>query len=126
MKKLGFFRSLYNSVLYFNSQKTYVIVYINNLHIVGPNLSLINELKIQLVSKFKIINLDSIPHYLGIKGSWEDDTITVMQMVYINQVLNAYQISNCNLSFIPMVKNINLAPTSNNYLLNVKDLSAYK
>lgn len=77
MKKLGFFQSLYNSALYFNSQEIYVAIYVDDLHIIGPNLSFINKVKIQLVSKFKTTNLGLISHYLGMKVFREDDTITV-------------------------------------------------
>ena len=69
IKKLGFFQFLYNNTLYFNGQGTYVAVYVNDLHIVGPNLSLINELKMQLTSKFKITNMGPTSHYLGIEVS---------------------------------------------------------
>ena len=126
IEKLGFIQFLYNSALYFNGQKTYVAVHVDDLHIIGPDLSFINELKMQLASKFKTIDLCSTSYYLGIEVSQGDDTITVTQMVYINQLLNAYKMSNCNPSSIPMVQNINLAPASNDYLPNIKDISAYK
>ncbi len=57
---------------------------------------------------------------------WGDDTIIVTQTVYINQLLNIYQMSNCNSSSISMVEDTNLAPTSDDYLPDIKDVSAYK
>ena len=45
MRKLGFFQFLYNSALYFNSQGTYIAVYVDDLYIIGSDFSLINKLK---------------------------------------------------------------------------------
>lgn len=84
IKKSDFFQSLYNSVLYFNSQSTYVAVYIDDLYTIEPDLSLMNELKTQLVSKFKITDLGPMANYLGIEISQEKDTIIVTQIVYID------------------------------------------
>lgn len=98
MKKLGFFQFLYNSAFYFNDHKTYVAVYVDNLHIISPNLPLINGLKMQLASKFKTTDLGPISHYLGMKVFRGDNTSTITQTVYINQLLNAYQMSDCNFS----------------------------
>ena len=60
---------MYDSALYFNSQRTYVTVYIDDLYIVGPDLSFINKLKAQLASKFKTTDLGPIAHYLGMEVS---------------------------------------------------------
>lgn len=126
MKKLGFFQSLYDNALYFNSQDTYVTVYVDDLHIVGPDLSLINEQKMQLTSKFKTTDLAPTSHYLGMEVFRKDDTITVNQTVYIDQLLDAYQMSDCNSSSIPMVEGKYLAPAPEDFIPNAKDVSAYK
>ena len=55
-----------------------------------------------------------------------DNTITVTQIIFIDHILNAYQMCNCNFSSISIVKSTNLATTSDDYLLNTKDVSAYK
>ena len=49
-----------------------------------------------------------------------------MQKVYIDQLLNAYQMSNCNLSSIPIGEGTNLVPIFDDYLPNTKDISTYK
>lgn len=49
-----------------------------------------------------------------------------MQTIYINQLLNTHQMSNCNFSSILIVKSTNLAFASNDYLPDAKDVSAYK
>ena len=45
MQKLGFVQSYYDSALYLNNNRTYVAVYLDDFHIVGPDLPLIVELK---------------------------------------------------------------------------------
>lgn len=81
MKELGFFQSLYDSALYFNCQGTYIAVYVDDLHIVGPDLSLINKLKAQLASRFKTTNLGPTANYLGIEIFRDKEIITVTETV---------------------------------------------
>ena len=126
MKELGFFQFLYDSAFYFNGQGTYVIVYVDDLHMIGLDFSLINKLKEQLMSKFKITNLGPTAHYLGMKVFRKEDTITVTQMVYIDQLLEIYQMSNCNPASTPMVERLCLAPAHDNFIPDPKDVSANK
>lgn len=126
MQKLGFVQSHYDSVLYLNNNGTYVVVYVDDLYIVGPDLSLIVWLKKELVTKFKITDLGPTSHYLGIEVLRKEDTITVTQTVYINQFLAAHQISNCNLAYTPMVEGLSLISALEEYLSDPKDIFAYK
>ena len=126
IKTLGFFQSLYDSALYFNTQGTYFAVYVDDLHIVRPDLSLINKLKVHLASKFKTTDLGPLANYLRMEISREDDAITVTQTVYIDQLLDNYQMSNCNLVSIPMLETLCLAPAHHNFYPDPKDVSAYK
>ena len=45
MKKLGFFSSFYNNILYFNDQDTCITIYIDDFNIVKRDFFLINKLK---------------------------------------------------------------------------------
>lgn len=96
MQNLGFFQFYYDSAFYLNYNGNYLVVYVDNLHIVGPDLSFIVKLKKQLASKFKTTDLGPTFYYLGMEILHENDTITITQTVYINQLFAAYQISNCN------------------------------
>lgn len=86
MQKLGFVQSFYDSALYLNNNGTYVAVYVDDLHIVGPDLPLIVELKKQLAAKFKTTDLGPTSHYLGVEVLHKGNTITVTQTVYIDQL----------------------------------------
>lgn len=126
MKKLDFFQSLYNSAFYFNGQSTYIAVYVDDLYIIGSDLSLINKLKKQLASKFKTTDLGSTAHYLGIEVFWKKDIITVMQSFYINQLLETHQMSNCNFASILIIEGLCLALAYDNFISNSKNILAYK
>lgn len=56
----------------------------------------------------------------------EPNTITVTQTVYIDQLLDTHQMSHCNPTSTPMVKGLCLAPASEDYLPDPKDVLAYK
>lgn len=58
--------------------------------------------------------------------SLDDDTITVTQTIYIDQLLDTHQMSNCNPASTPMVKGLCLAPAHDDFIPNPKDVSAYK
>lgn len=47
-------------------------------------------------------------------------------MVYINQLLEIYQMSNCNPASIPIVKGLCLTPTHDDFIPYLKDVLAYK
>ena len=49
-----------------------------------------------------------------------------MQTVYINQLLAAHQMSNCNTSTTPMVEGLYLAFASKNYEPLLANVTAYK
>lgn len=77
IRELVFFYSHYDYALYLDYKSTYIIVYINNLQIIGPNLDLINCLKSNLASRFKMTDFGSTSHFFGIKVMQNDSTITI-------------------------------------------------
>lgn len=80
----------------------------------------------QFISKFKILNLGFTAYYLHIEVFWRYKTIKITQIIYINQFLNIYKMSNYNLLFTPMIENTYLIPTFKNFLLNTKNILVYK
>lgn len=71
-------------------------------------------------------NLDPTSHYLGIEVMGGNDTITMTQTVYINQLLVAHQISYCNTASMSKVERLCLAPTTNYFKSLHIDVTAYK
>ncbi len=90
MKELGFFHSHYDHTLYLDHNGIYFAVYVDDLQMVGPDLNLINRLKTDLALRFKTIDLGPTSHYLGIEVMQNNNTITLTQTVYIDQLLAAH------------------------------------
>lgn len=70
----------------------------------GFGFSLINKLNIKLASVFKISNIDTKVHYLGMKVFKERNNILAIQTIYIDQLLYRHQMFNCRLLPIVMVE----------------------
>lgn len=110
IQKLGFVQSRHDSALYMDNNGTYVAIYVDDLHIVGPDLPLIVSLKKELAAKFKTTDLGPTSHYLGMEVLRKGNSIIVTQSVYINQLLAAHQTSNCNPVYAPIVEGLSLIP----------------
>ena len=115
MEELEFFQSHYDHALYLDHNGTYFAVYVCDLQIVGPDLNLIHRLKTDLVSRFKMTDLGVISHYLAMEVMQNNNTITVTQTVYIDQLLAAHQMSNCNTTTTTMVEGLCLTPSFDNF-----------
>ncbi len=126
IQKLGFVKFYYNSALYLNNNETYFVVHVDDVHTVRPDLSLIVELKKQPVAKFKRTDLGPTFHYLGMEVLHKNHTITVVQTVHIDQLFTAFQMPDCNPAYTPMGEGSCLASASDNYVPNLKEISAYQ
>ena len=126
MKELRFFQSHYDHALSLDHNGTYVAIFVDDLQIVGPDLNLINRLKANLASRLKMTDLGSTSHYLGMEVMRNNNTITVTQTVYIDQLLAANQMSNCNTVTTQMVEESCLTPASDDFQPLPSDVTAYK
>src|SRR6266568_7604640 len=68
-----------------------VLIYINNIKIIGSK-AVINSLKQQLYSKFKIINIGFINYYFGmtIIHNHKLKTIIIQQRSYLKYILQTF------------------------------------
>lgn len=126
MKIFGFFQSRYDYVLYLNYEGTYVAVYVDDLQIEGLDLKLIEKLKADLASQFKMTDLGPTAYYLEMEVRRTDDSITVTQMVYIDQLLASYPMTNCNTVTTPIVEGLYLLPANNKFIPNNANITTYK
>ncbi len=124
IKELGLFQSHYDHALYLDHNGTYVAVYVDDLQIVGPDLNLINRLKTDLASRFKMTDFGPTSHYLGMEVMQNKNTITVTQTMYIDQLLAVRQMSNCNTETTPMVEGLCLTPASDDFQPLSADVTA--
>lgn len=58
--------------------------------------------------------------------SQENKAITVTQTIDINQLLDIYQMSNCNLTSTLMVEELYLTPAYDDFIPYLKNVSVYK
>ncbi len=85
-RKIGFVRSDYDHALYLNANGRFITVYVNNIHLIGPDLSLMEEMMSKLSSRFKMTDIGKTSHYLGIGvyRNWDVGIFTVTQTAYID------------------------------------------
>ena len=84
MKILRFFQFNYNYALNLYYKSTYIVIYVNDLQIIGRKLELINYLNLDSGSQFKITNFSSTLYYLVMKITKTKYRITITQNMYIN------------------------------------------
>ena len=107
--------------------KTYIAVYIDEVHPIGPNVSLIEEIKSKL-SRLKIIDIGQTNKYFAINvyRNWTADTLTITRTAYAHQLLETHQMSLHNSSLIPMVEGFSLALASEEFTPVFEDVFSYK
>ena len=77
IKAIGFKQLENDSCLYYNRSKdTIIIVYIDDITIIGPETSYIKEIIQKLGQKFTITDLGPIRKYLRIDITWSKDLKT--------------------------------------------------
>ena len=69
-----------------------IIVYVNNIAIIGPLRQLINKFKYQLTEKFEIEDNSLISLFLGLKviQNWLARILTLSQKVYIELLVKEF------------------------------------
>jgi hypothetical protein len=73
----------------FTRQSTYIAVYVDDLLIIGPNMSEIRKIKLELCKRFQMSDLGPCTYYLGmcVVRDLPSRTLRLNQRGYIEQVL---------------------------------------
>ncbi len=74
-----------HSVFVSHDKSTFVSVYVDNFHIIGDDLNIINGLKNKLSERFCITDLGSISHYLGMSVTQTGDSVSLDQKSYLEK-----------------------------------------
>lgn len=107
MKSQGFRRSENDYCLYvkiFKNAKTFVLLYVDDLLLAGTDQNSVEILKQVLNSNFKMKDLGSVKHYLGmeiIKDLKAGET-RISQTMYLENVLSQYGMENSKPASTPM------------------------
>lgn len=109
--ELGFKRSMHDYCLYTRilpGDEIYIVLYVDDLLIVGRKKSSILKLKKQLMSVFAMSDCGEANHFLGIKLEYNEDRtrIRLSQVSNIEKMLNRFQMSDCNPVKTPLEKGL--------------------
>lgn len=114
MIKEGFARCVSDSCLFFKFDDHYVLyilLYVDDLLLIGNNESEIERFKIKLSVYFKMKDLGTVSSYLGINISHDlNSGVTKLnQTTYLKNVLKIFGMTDCNAVSTPMDPNFKLS-----------------
>ena len=107
--EIGLTRNKTDMCLY--SRKTryemlYVILWIDDIIVLGSNMNIINNFKSQLKNKFKVKDHGPLRYFLGIEISMTENSISLGQAQYCAEVVSRFHCEKANPGKTPMVTNV--------------------
>lgn len=75
--------------------KVFIIIWVDDLIIAASNERILNEVKQMLSVKFKMKDLGTLKHFLGIDFSQSDRCVTMSQEKYTNKILQHFNMQDC-------------------------------
>ena len=76
-----------HSVFVSYDKSTFISVYVDDLLIIGEDLNIINSLKNKLSKRFRMTDLGSVSHYLGMFVTRTGDFVSLDQKSYLEKIL---------------------------------------
>ena len=98
LKSLGFDQSSCDSCIYVklvDKSLCMISVYVDDIIVACKNLEDLENIKLDLSSKFELKDLGSLSYFLGIKVVQQDNNISLNQASYVESLLNRFDFSNC-------------------------------
>jgi hypothetical protein len=86
----------------------YVVIYVDDLLIIGNNESYIASAKKELKKGFKMTDLGHLHYYLGIEVIQNPKYVFISQNKYIEELLNKFAMVECNHVSTPVKHNLKL------------------
>ena len=109
LSELGFKRTVTNAGIYIMHQREgdgplYIILYVDDITILGASLEAVKELKAKLAQHYEISNLGEIQSYLGIQISRDrqNKRLTIDQSGYVKDVLERFGMADANPHHTPL------------------------
>jgi hypothetical protein len=108
LTELGFTRTYADAGIYTNHQRSgdpiYVILYVDDITIMGASLKAITRLKDNLKKRYEITDLGEIASYLGIRITRDrsERTIEIDQSGYIKDILERFGMIDANPNHTPL------------------------
>ena len=108
---LGFVASTADPSLFIRSvgsSLTYLLLYVDNIIVTGPDYLYISVLKNQLALEFKISDLGPLKYFLGLEIQSSIDGIFVNQAKYLNDLLHTSGMTSAKSCITPMSTSLDL------------------
>ena len=115
---LGFVRSKDDHYVYYKQvgeHFIYVVLYVDDMLLVGNNMDVIKEVKMQLSSKFDMQDLGASNLILGmeIKRNRADRKLQLNQRKYVETMLHMFNRKECKQANIPIPLGVNISREQN-------------
>ncbi|KAL0438667.1 UNVERIFIED_CONTAM: Retrovirus-related Pol polyprotein from transposon TNT 1-94 [Sesamum latifolium] len=108
-KKNGFQRSASEATLYVKTKGAaevlLICLYVDDLIYKGNSVALINNFKKIMVSEFEMTDLCEMSYFLGLEVQQSEDGIFISQHKYVKDLLEKYNMKECNAVGTPMIMN---------------------
>jgi len=113
---LGFMTANFDPcILIHKDYQLIVAIYIDDITLAGPDRPQRENLKKLLKQEFEFSDLGPLTWLLGIQVEWQEDSATLSQRTYIDQLLVRFGMNTCNPISLP------LDPNKFKYLLQAQD-----
>ena len=114
LKDLGYQPLISDSAVYINpKERLFVITFVNNCTIIGPDIKNIRALKAQLGLKYVIEDQGPVSYFLSVEilRDKANKLLYLSQRYYISEVLKHFDFDNCKSIKVPLqpglIKNVN-------------------
>ena len=114
MHSIGFKRSEFDHCLYFQQHDNncvFLLLYVDDMLLIGPNLKMINGIKITLDKEFDIKDLGNARKILGmeIERNRSNSCLFLHQSSYILKILKKFGMHDCKLVSLPLASHFILS-----------------
>ncbi|KAL6505058.1 hypothetical protein OROGR_024875 [Orobanche gracilis] len=99
----------------------YILVYVDDIIITGPNRSTVSSFITALANRFSLKDLGNLSYFLGIEVLPHSDGLFLSQAKYILDILNRANMSDCKPASTPSTPSLHLTTTEGSPLSNPKD-----
>jgi len=112
--KIGFIRSSADPCLYIDVKRSvYITIWVDDLLIAGKNGRDIANTKAKLSGEFEMKDLGELTHFLGMRISRNNGTITIDQAAYIRQILERFKMQDSKPVSTPLAAGSRLTKATN-------------
>lgn len=104
-----------------NREMLIVVVYVDDLLVIGPSLKAILDFKREMQTNFEMSDLGLLTYYLGVEVLQGEDGIVLKQDRYAQRILEEAKMSSCNLTHVPMEQNANFSKSCKEEKIDKKE-----